>query len=456
MFSQLSDGLEGVFKKLRGQGKISEKNVSDAMREIRMALLEADVDFSVAKQFVLKVKEEALGEKVLKSITPGQQVVKIFQDSLVDLLGGDAAPLDLDPPARIVMCGLNGAGKTTTSGKLALRLKKEGRKPILVACDLYRPAAVEQLATLAGEIDVPVYRAEPGEKDVLKVAKKAITWAEAQSGNILIFDTAGRQEIDHELVKELQSLCKFLKPKETLLVADAATGQQSVSVATHFDEAVGLTGIVLTKLDGDARGGAALSMRSVTGKPIKFIGEGEKLENLDVFVPSRLAERILGMGDVVGLVEKAAEAFDEDEAVRMAERMKKSTFDFNDFLAQMKMMQKMGPLEGILGMIPGASKLKGLAGAMDDKKLKRIEAIVLSMTPKERSRPEILNGKRRSRIAKGSGNSVTQVNQFLKQFGQMRKMMKSKGKMKKMLSQLGGSGMDLGGLGGDFPKGMKF
>ncbi|MAB60634.1 MAG: signal recognition particle protein [Verrucomicrobiales bacterium] len=456
MFSQLSDGLEGVFKKLRGQGKISEKNVSDAMREIRMALLEADVDFAVAKKFVSKVKEEALGEKVLKSITPGQQVVKIFQDSLVDLLGGDAAPLDLDPPARIVMCGLNGAGKTTTSGKLALRLKKEGRKPVLVACDLYRPAAVEQLATLAGEIDVPVYRAEPGEKDVLKVAKKAISWAETQSGNVLIFDTAGRQEIDHELIKELQSLCNFLKPKETLLVADAATGQQSVSVATHFDEAVGLTGIVLTKLDGDARGGAALSMRSVTGKPIKFIGEGEKLENLDVFVPHRLAERILGMGDVVGLVEKAAEAIDEQEAVRMAERMKKSTFDFNDFLAQMKMMQSMGPLEGILGMIPGASKLKGLAGAMDDKKLKRIEAIVLSMTPKERSRPEILNGKRRSRIAKGSGNTITQVNQFLKQFGQMRKMMKSKGKMKKMLSQLGGSGMDLGGLGGDFPKGMKF
>ena len=456
MFSQLSDGLEGVFKKLRGQGKISEKNVSDAMREIRMALLEADVDFAVAKKIVSKVKEEALGEKVLKSITPGQQVVKIFQDSLVDLLGGDAAPLDLDPPARIVMCGLNGAGKTTTSGKLALRLKKEGRKPVLVACDLYRPAAVEQLATLAGEIDVPVYRAEPGEKDVLKVAKKAISWAETQSGNVLIFDTAGRQEIDHELIKELQSLCNFLKPKETLLVADAATGQQSVSVATHFDEAVGLTGIVLTKLDGDARGGAALSMRSVTGKPIKFIGEGEKLENLDVFVPHRLAERILGMGDVVGLVEKAAEAIDEQEAVRMAERMKKSTFDFNDFLAQMKMMQSMGPLEGILGMIPGASKLKGLAGAMDDKKLKRIEAIVLSMTPKERSRPEILNGKRRSRIAKGSGNTITQVNQFLKQFGQMRKMMKSKGKMKKMLSQLGGSGMDLGGLGGDFPKGMKF
>ena len=308
MFSQLSDGLEGVFKKLKGQGKISEKNISDAMREIRMSLLEADVDFSVAKEFIAKVKEEALGEKVLKSITPGQQVVKVFQDALVDLLGGDAAPLDLNPPARIVMCGLNGAGKTTTSGKLALRLKKEGRKPILVACDLYRPAAVEQLATLAKEIDVPVYRADTGEKDVVKVAKKAISWAETQSGNVLIFDTAGRQEIDHELIKELKNLCEFLKPKETLLVADAATGQQSVSVATHFDEAVGLTGIVLTKLDGDARGGAALSMRSVTGKPIKYIGEGEKLENLDVFVPSRLAERILGMGDVVGLVEKAAEA----------------------------------------------------------------------------------------------------------------------------------------------------
>ena len=236
-----------------------------------MSLLEADVDFSVAKEFIEKVKEEALGEKVLKSITPGQQVVKVFQDALVDLLGGDAAPLDLNPPARIVMCGLNGAGKTTTSGKLALRLKKEGRKPILVACDLYRPAAVEQLATLAKEIDVPVYRADTGEKDVVKVAKKAISWAETQSGNVLIFDTAGRQEIDHELIKELKNLCEFLKPKETLLVADAATGQQSVSVATHFDEAVGLTGIVLTKLDGDARGGAALSMRSVTGKPIKYL-----------------------------------------------------------------------------------------------------------------------------------------------------------------------------------------
>ncbi|MED5585001.1 MAG: signal recognition particle protein [Verrucomicrobiota bacterium] len=455
MFAQLSGGLEGVFKKLKGQGKITEKNVADAMREVRMALLEADVDFGVAKEFIAKVKERSLGEKVLRSVTPGQQVVKIFQDCLTELFGGDAATLDLNVPARIVMCGLNGAGKTTTSGKLALRLKKEGRKPLLIACDLYRPAAVEQLATLGAEIDVPVFRPDPGEKNIVKAAKKALVWAEAQGGNVLIFDTAGRQEIDTELIEELKRLTDLLKPRETLLVADSATGQQAVSVATHFNDAVGITGIVLTKLDGDARGGAALSMRSVTGQPIKFVGEGEKLTDLDVFVPSRMAERILGMGDVVGLVERAAEAIDEEEAMKMAKRMEKKSFDFNDFLAQMKMMQKMGPLDGILGMLPGASKLKGLAGAMDERKLKRVEAIVLSMTPKERSRPEILNGKRRLRLARGSGNSITQVNQFLRQFGQMRKMMRSKGKMRKMLGQLGGGGMDMDSLGG-LPKGMKF
>ena len=455
MFAQLSGGLEGVFKKLKGQGKISEKNIADAMREVRMALLEADVDFSVAKDFIAKVKEQSLGEKVLRSVTPGQQVVKIFQDCLTELFGGDAATLDLNVPARIVMCGLNGAGKTTTSGKLALRLKKEGRKPLLIACDLYRPAAEEQLAVLGAEIDVPDFRPDPGETNIVKAAKKALVWAEAQGGNVLIFDTAGRQEIDSELIEELKRLTDMLKPRETLLVADSATGQQAVSVATHFNDAVGITGIVLTKLDGDARGGAALSMRSVTGQPVKFVGEGEKLTDLDVFVPSRMAERILGMGDVVGLVERAAEAIDEEEAMKLAKRMDKKSFDFNDFLAQMKMMQKMGPLEGILGMLPGASKLKGLAGAMDERKLKRVEAIVLSMTPKERSRPEILNGKRRLRLARGSGNSITQVNQFLRQFGQMRKMMRSKGKMKKMLGQLGGGGLDMDSLGG-LPKGMKF
>ncbi len=455
MFSQLSDGLENVFKKLRGQGKISEKNISDALREVRMALLEADVDFGVAKDFIARVKEEALGEKVLKSVTPGQQIVKVFQDALVDLLGGDASPLDLNPPARIVMCGLNGAGKTTTSGKLALRLKKDGRKPLLVACDLYRPAAVEQLATLADEIGVPVYRPDPGEKNVVKVAKRALAWAEAQGGNVVIFDTAGRQEIDAALIKELQKLCDYLKPKETLLVADAATGQQAVSVAEHFHQAVGVTGIVLTKLDGDARGGAALSMRSVTGRPIKFVGEGEKLADLNEFVPSRMAERILGMGDVVGLVEKAAEAIDEDEAMKMARRMEKATFDFNDFLAQMKMMQKLtggGGMGGLMKLLPGAGKMKEALNSVDDRQLKRTEAIVLSMTPDERRRPEILNGKRRLRIAKGSGNSIVEVNRFIKGFGQMRKMMKSKGKMKKMMAQFGG----MEGLpgGGKLPKGF--
>ncbi len=457
MFSQLSDSLEGVFRNLRGKGKISEKNVNDALREIRMALLEADVDFQVTKDFIARVKEQALGEKVLKSVTPGQQIVKIFHDELAELLGGDAAAIDLNPPARVVMVGLNGAGKTTTSAKLALHLKKQGRKPALVACDLFRPAAIDQLATLGREIDVPVYQPDASEKNIIKVAKKALRWADEQGATVTIFDTAGRQEIDEALVEELKKLCVILKPKETLLVADAATGQQAVSVATHFDEAVGITGIVLTKLDGDARGGAALSMREVTRKPIKFTGEGEKMEQLDVFVPDRMANRILGMGDVVGLVEKAAEAIDEEEAEKMARRMQKAQFDFNDFLQQMKMMQKLGPMQNVLGMLPGVGKqIKDMD--IDDGRLKRVEAIVLSMTPEERRRPELLKGKRRQRIAKGSGNSILQVNQFLKQFGMMRKMMKSKGKMRKMMGQLGGmDGMgDLGkmGGGGKLPKGL--
>jgi signal recognition particle subunit SRP54 len=459
MFSQLSDSLDNVFRTLRGQGKISEKNVTDALREVRMALLEADVEFSVTKAFIGRVKEKALGEAVMKSVTPGQQIVKIFHDELTELLGGDAEGLDLNPPARIIMVGLNGAGKTTTSGKLALHLKKQGRRPLLVACDLYRPAAIEQLATLGREIDVPVFIPEPGEKDVIKVAKQALKWIEEQNGSVTIFDTAGRQEIDHELVAELKKLCDFLKPREILLVADSATGQQAVSVATHFDAAVGITGIVLTKLDGDARGGAALSMREVTRKPIKFAGQGEKMEQLEAFVPDRMANRILGMGDVVGLVEMAAEAIDMAEAEKMAERMKKSSFDFNDFLDQMRMMKKMGPLEGILGMLPGVGKqLKGVN--LDDGRMGRTEAIVLSMTPFERSNPEIINISRRKRLAAGSGNTLMEVNQFLKQFGMMRKMMRSKGKMKKMMGQLGGMGgggmPDLGDFKGKLPPGMKF
>jgi len=455
MFSSLADSLDNTFRKLRGLGHISEKNIADALREIRIALLEADVEFSVAKDFIAKVKDKALGAEVLKSIKPGEQIVKIFHDELAGLLGGDQEPLDLNPPARILICGLNGAGKTTTSAKLANRLKKEGRRPLLVACDLYRPAAIDQLATLAKQIDVPVYTPDHAEKDVLKVAKDALAWAEQQQGTVILFDTAGRQEIDEKLVEELKRLHAFLQPKETLLVADAATGQQAVSVAKHFDEAVGITGIVLTKLDGDARGGAALSMRSVTGKPIKFAGEGEKLDQLFEFHPNRMADRILGMGDIVGMVEQVADKINEQDAMRSMQRLQEGKFDFNDFLDQMKMLQKLGPLEGLLGLMPGFSKIKKQlpAGAFDTRKLKRTEAIVLSMTPDERKRPEIIKGTRRQRIADGSGTTLPEVNTLLKQFGEMRKLMKSPGKMKGMMKQMGGMG-GMGGLG-DMMKGMK-
>ncbi|MGY8643268.1 MAG: signal recognition particle protein [Verrucomicrobiales bacterium] len=451
MFSSLSDNLQNTFKKIRGHGKLTEKNITDAMREVRMALLEADVEFSVAKTFIANVKEKALGETVIKSVSPGQQIVKIFQDEMAALLGGDAEGLDLNPPARILMVGLNGAGKTTTSAKLALHLRKEGRRPLLVACDLMRPAAIDQLATLGKQIDVPVYTPDPNEKDVLKVAKNAFKWIEDQNGTVTIFDTAGRQEIDNELVAELKKLRDFLDPKETLLVADSATGQQAVSVAQHFEEAIGITGIVLTKLDGDARGGAALSMRSVTQKPIKFAGVGEKMSELEAFDPERVAGRILGMGDIVGLVERASEAFDEEEAMKMAKKLKKSSFDFNDFLDQMKMMKKMGGLTDIMGMIPGLAGKMPANMDVDEKRLKHTEAIILSMTPKERTRPEIIKASRRKRIAGGSGTTVTQVNSLLKQFGQMRKMMKNKGKMSQMMKQMGGGG-GKGGMGG-FPGG---
>jgi signal recognition particle subunit SRP54 len=453
MFSSLSDSLDKTFRNLRGVGKISEKNITDALREIRLALLEADVEFSVAKDFIAKVREKSMGSDVLKSIKPGEQIVKIFNDELTELLGGDAAPLNLNPPAHILLCGLNGAGKTTTSGKLALRLQKEGRRPLLIACDLYRPAAIDQLATLAKQIDVPCFTPEPGEKNLVKVAKQALKWAKTQNGTTLIFDTAGRQEIDENLVAELKDLHKFVDPSETLLVADSATGQQAVSVAKHFDEAVGITGIILTKLDGDARGGAALSMRAVTGKPIKFIGEGEKLEQLNVFHPDRMASRILGMGDVVSMVETAAENIDEEEAMNAAKRLQSGKFDFNDFLDQMNMLRKLGPLDGLMGMLPGFSKIKKQipADAFDENRMKRMEAIVLSMTQRERSTPQLIKGTRRRRIAAGSGNTIIEVNRFIKQFTQMRKMMKSKGKMKEMMKQLGGMddmGDMMGGMGG--------
>jgi signal recognition particle subunit SRP54 len=447
MFSQLSDKLQDIFKDLRGHGTISESNIDAALRQVRLALLEADVDFQVAKKFIARVKDKALGETVLRSITPGQQIVKIFHDELTALLGGDAAPVNLGDSGRILIVGLNGSGKTTSSAKLARLLKKQGRTPVLIACDLQRPAAIEQLVTLGKQIDVPVFTPGPGEKNV----ERAVAAVLAQSGgrsssdasgppglagasSIEIFDTAGRQEIDQALIQELKRLKEFLNPQETLLVVDAATGQQAVSVASRFNDVLSITGIILTKLDGDARGGAALSMREVTRQPIKFTGTGEKLDQFEVFVPERLAGRILGMGDVVGLVEKAAEAVDEEEAARLERKLRTASFDFNDFLAQFKMMRRMGPLENILGMLPGMSNVQGLS--VDEKQLKRTEAIVLSMTKEERTRPDILNARRRQRIARGCGCTVTEVNDLLRRFDQMRKMMKSAGKMKKMVAQL--------------------
>jgi signal recognition particle subunit SRP54 len=435
MFGRLSDKLQDVFKNLRGQGRITESNISDALREVRLALLDADVNFQVAKDFIARVKEKALGEEVLRSVTPGQQIVKIFHEELCALLGGDSAPLSLEKPGRILVVGLNGAGKTTSSAKLARLLKSQGRSPMLVACDLMRPAAIDQLAVLAEQIGVPVFRPEPGETDVLAVAKRAEEWCSKTGGDVQIYDTAGRQEIDEPLIGELKQLRDFLQPGEILLVADAATGQQAVNVAEKFHGALGLTGLILTKLDGDARGGAALSLRSVTGRPIKFIGVGEKIDQFEPFHPDRLAGRILGMGDVVSLVEKAAEAISEDEARRMEEKLRTASFDLNDFLQQFKMLKKMGPLENILGMIPGMDKIKD--SSVDEKQLKRVEAIILSMTPQERARPDILNARRRQRIARGSGVHVGEVNNLILRFTQMRKMMKNMGAMKKLMAKAG-------------------
>lgn len=458
MFSLLSDKLDKTFRNLRGVGRISERNIADAMRDIRLALLEADVEFSVAKEFIEHVKERAMGQDVLKSVKPGEQIVKIFRDEIAELLGGEAVGLDLTAPAYIMMVGLNGAGKTTTSAKLALKLKNEGHSPVLVACDLVRPAAIEQLATLGKQIDVPVYQPQLGSKDVIAVAQDGILWAREHNATVVIFDTAGRQEVDIPLVQELKNLYQYLQPQEALLVADAATGQQAVRVAKAFDEAVGLTGIVLTKLDGDARGGAALSMRSITGKPIKYVGEGEKLDQFSAFVPDRMADRILGMGDIVGLVEHAAARIDEQQAMKSVNRMMSGQFDFNDFLDQMRMMQNLGPLEGLLGLIPGFKKIRKQipSDAFNPKRMKHIEAIVLSMTKKERANPNLLTPSRRRRIAAGSGRTVIDVNKMIKNFMEMKKMMSGKGKMADMMKSMGGmQGMMEsmgGGMGGGMPK----
>jgi signal recognition particle subunit SRP54 len=441
MFDSLSNKLQNAFKNLRGLGKISETNVADSLREVRLALLEADVNFKVARDFIERVKTKAVGQEVIQSIHPGEQIIKVIHDELVDLLGSSNSALNLSGnPACVLMVGLHGSGKTTSSAKLARLLLKQGRTPLLVAADVYRPAAMDQLETLAKQIDVPSF-VQKGETDVLKIARGALEFAKANNRNTLIFDTAGRLQIDEPLVQELVRLRDLVKPQEILLVLDAATGQEAVNVATHFDQALNITGSILTKLDGDARGGAALSLKSVTGKPIKLAGTGEKTDEFEVFHPERMASRILGMGDVVSLVERAAEAVDMDEAKRMEEKMRKGQFTLEDFLDQLRQMKKLGSLESIVGMLPGgANMLKGADLGKQEKEFVHMEAMICSMTPQERRQPQILNAKRRIRIAKGSGVAVSDLNTMLNKFGQMQAMMKKMGKFQKMMMK-GGGGM---------------
>ncbi|HUJ09936.1 MAG TPA: signal recognition particle protein [Verrucomicrobiae bacterium] len=438
MFDSLSDKLQGIFKNLRGYGKLTEKNVADALREVRLALLEADVNYKVAKDFIERTKQRALGQEVLTSVMPGQQIVKVVHDELVTLMeGADSQAETPMLPIRNgnwMMVGLHGSGKTTTCGKLAKWLAKQGRKPLLVACDVYRPAAIDQLETLGRQLQIPVFSMR-GEKDVLKICKQAVSLAQAQDRNVTIFDTAGRLHIDEELVQQLVHMKTTLTPQEILLVADSATGQEAVNIAEHFDKALEITGIVLTKLDGDARGGAALSMRAVTGKPIKFAGTGEKPGDLEPFQAERMAGRILGMGDVVGLVEKAQESFDAQKAEELQAKIAGQTLNLEDFLSQLQQLKKLGPLENLLGMLPGMGKIQDLS--VGESQLKRTEAIIQSMTPMERRRPEILNASRRTRVARGSGTSVTEVNDLLKQFNGMKKMMKEMGKMQKAMARKG-------------------
>jgi signal recognition particle subunit SRP54 len=437
MLETLSDKLQKVFRHLRGFGKLTESNIGDAFNEVRKALLEADVNYKVAKEFIASARQKCLGKEVLTSVTPGQQVVKVIHDELVRLMGENAAPLKLDKsPSKILLVGLNGSGKTTTAGKLARHLQKQGRSPMLVACDVYRPAAIDQLKTLGEQLGIPVFTVD-GESDVNRIASKAIEYAVANHHHILVVDTAGRQQIDEPLMQELVRLKAETNPQEILLVADAATGQQAVDIAKQFNEKLDLTGIILTRLDGDARGGAALSMKAVTQRPIKFVGVGEKLEDFEPFHPDRLASRILGMGDIVSLVEKAQETVDVEKAEKLAEKLKRRQFDLQDFLEQIGQIKKMGPLENLLGMLPGIPKVKDLS--VDEARFRRIEAIIQSMTPKERTRPEVINGSRRLRIARGSGTQVSDVNDLLRQFQTMKKMMKNMGRFEKLMARHGPS-----------------
>lgn len=435
VFESLSDKLQNTLQKLTGKGKLSEKDIDAAMREVKLALLEADVNFKVVKSFVKTVKERALGKEVLESLTPGQQVIKIVNEELTSLMGTSEVKIDFSKkPTVIMMCGLQGAGKTTTSGKLAKRLKKDGKRPLLVACDVYRPAAIKQLQVVGEQVDTPVFTM--GDKiSPVDISKSALEHARKNGNDVVIIDTAGRLHIDEKLMKELQDIHEALDPSEVLLVLDAMTGQDAVNVADTFDDMLKLTGVILTKLDGDARGGAALSIRSVTDVPIKFIASGEKMENIEVFHPDRMASRILGMGDVLSLIEKAQSVVDDKKAKELEEKLRKSTFTFEDFLDQMQQMKNMGPLEDIIGMIPGINSkaLKGIN--LPDNEFAKVEAMILSMTKKERQKPEIIDSSRRKRIAKGSGTSPADVNKLIKQFKDMRKMMKQFGNMSKNMGK---------------------
>ena len=439
MFQLLSDKLNNVFRKLGNRGKLTEKDVDETMREVRLALLEADVNFKVVKSFITKIRERAVGSDVLESLTPGQHIIKIVHDELVALLGGGQSHLNMagQPPTVLMLAGLQGSGKTTTCAKLALQLRHSGQRPLLVAADVYRPAAVDQLVTLGKQLDIPVYQ-EGTKAKPIAICENAVKKARDYAASVLILDTAGRLHIDEAMMEELVQIKSRVHPSEVLLVADSMTGQDAVRTAEEFNAKLGITGLILTKLDGDARGGAALSMREVTGVPIKYVGTGEKTDALEPFYPDRMASRILGMGDVLTLIERAQSTMDEQKAKELEKKMRQATFDLEDFLDQLRQVQKMGPLQQIMEMIPGFNAMaKRLpTNELDDKQLKRVEAIILSMTPEERHRPDIIGGSRRRRIAKGSGTTPQDINQLLNQFKQMQRIMKelSSGRTRGLMS----------------------
>ncbi len=449
-FEGLSSRLQEITRKLKGKARITEDDLKEVLREVKLALLEADVNYKIVKEFVATIQEKALGQDVLKSLTPGQQVIKIVKDEMVLLLGGEESKINFtpNPPTVIMLVGLQGSGKTTTAGKLANIIRKQGKKPLLVACDVYRPAAIKQLEVVGKQLDIPVYTNE-NTKDVNVIAKQAINVAISKLNDVIIIDTAGRLQIDEALMQELKDLKSNVKPHEILLVVDSMTGQDAVNIADTFNKELGIDGIVLTKLDGDTRGGAALSVKKITGRPIKFAATGEKLSDIEVFHPERMASRILGMGDVLSIIEKAEETFDLEEAQKLEQKLKKQSFDLDDYLGQLRQMKKMGSFSSILKMIPGlGSKLKDVE--VDDKEFLRIEAIICSMTKEERRNPKVLNGSRRLRIAKGSGTSVEQINKFMKSFEMTQKMMKemtsNKGMMKRMMKNMNMNMDDLNNL----------